>query len=85
MPWHCAIVGRFVQIRTASVVQAAGHVLGKFSPSPDSQQAGLAVGEALRYGFETRLEGLALRLALVGCPRRVERPAALVVGEFHRF
>jgi hypothetical protein len=24
---HCAIVGRFVQIRTASVVQAAGHVL----------------------------------------------------------
>ena len=26
-PIHCAILGRFVRIRTASVVQAAGHFL----------------------------------------------------------
>src|SRR6266567_5756323 len=39
---HCAILGCFVQIRTASVVQTAEHVLRKFRPSPGKQGAGPA-------------------------------------------
>ena len=38
-------------------------------------------GEVLPHGFEPRLESLALRLGLVGCPRGVERRAVLVLGE----
>jgi hypothetical protein len=38
---HCAILGCFVQIRTASVMQAAaGHMLRKFRPSPSNQPSG---------------------------------------------
>jgi hypothetical protein len=40
---HCAILGCFVQIRTACVAQAAGHVLRKFRPSPGNQRTGPAL------------------------------------------
>jgi len=40
---HCAILGCFAQIRTASVLQAAGHVLRKFRPSPGNQRTGPAL------------------------------------------
>jgi hypothetical protein len=79
---HCAILGCFVQIRTASVVQVAGHVLRKFRPSPGDQRATQRSGKALLHGFESRLESLALRLGRIDwMPARCELRAALALGE----
>ena len=79
---HCAILGCFAQIRTASVVPAAGHVLRKFRPSPGTiSELVQRSGKALRHGLEPRLESLALRLgALIGSARVVSF-AALVLGD----
>src|SRR6266566_9882896 len=41
-PSHWAISGCFVQIRTASVVQAAEHVLREYNPSSSNQRTGPA-------------------------------------------
>lgn len=80
---HCAILGCFAQIRTASVVQAAGHVLRKFRPSPGTiSELVQRSGKALRHGLEPRLESLALRLGRIDWKRaRCELRAALVLGE----
>ena len=42
-PSHWAISGCFVQIRTASIVQAAEHVLREFNPLSSNQRTGPAL------------------------------------------
>ncbi len=69
---HCAILGCFARIRTFSVVQAAWVVCSENSGLRQAiSELVQRSGKALLHGFEPRLESLALRLGLVGCPRSV--------------
>ena len=68
---YCAILGCLAQIRTSSVVHAVGHVLRKSGLRQAISELVQRCGEALRHGFERRLESLALRFCPVGCPRGV--------------
>src|SRR6266852_3067684 len=57
-------------------------MLRKCRPSPGNQRTGPALREALRHGFEPRLESLALRLGRIDwMPARRELRAALVLCE----
>jgi hypothetical protein len=80
---HCAILGCVAQIRTSSVVCKQPGMC--FEKNLGLRQAfGEVVqrcGEGLRHGFEPRLESLALRFGLGGCPAQCERRAALVLGK----
>jgi hypothetical protein len=55
---------------------------GLCSENSGLRQAISGSGEALRHGFELRLESLALRLGRIGwMPAQCERSPALVLGE----
>jgi len=82
-PSHWAISGCFVQIRTASVVQAAEHVLREFNPSSSNQRTGPALPVKLcSMDLNRSSKSLALRLGRIDwMPARCELLAALVLGE----
>ncbi len=68
---HCAIVGRFVQIRTAAACKLPGMCFENSGLRQAISELVHRSGKALLHGFEPHLESLALRLGLVGCPRSV--------------
>jgi len=86
-PSHWAISGCFVQIRTASIVQAAEHVLREFNPLSSNQRTGPALRWSPAAWIWTaprkvlRSDSVAFIGRIDWMPARCELLAALVLGE----